>query len=72
MVLAHPDGYRILHGSQAALIATIRSGLGQPQDIARLLRWTEPLRKPPERMLGRGRHDPGGVARPARHLGPDP
>ena len=51
MVLAHPDGYRILHGSQAALIATIRSGLGQPQDIARLLRWTEPLRKPPERML---------------------
>ena len=51
MVLAHPEGYRILHGSQAALIATIRSGLGQPQDIARLLRWTEPLRKPPERML---------------------
>ena len=45
MVLAHPDGYRILHGSQAALIATIRSGIGQPQDIARLLRWTEPLRK---------------------------
>ena len=51
MVLAHPEGYRILHGSQAALIATIRSGLGQPQDIARLLRWTEPLRKPPARML---------------------
>ena len=50
-MLAHPDGYRILHGSQAALIATIRSGLGQPQDIARLLRWSEPLRKPPERML---------------------
>jgi phytoene dehydrogenase-like protein len=51
MVLAHPDGYRILQGSQAALIATIRSGLGQPQDIARLLRWTEPLRKSPERAL---------------------
>ena len=26
MVLAHPEGYRILQGSQAALIATIRSG----------------------------------------------
>ena len=51
MVLAHPEGYRILQGSQAALIATIRSGLGQPQDIARLLRWTDPLRKPPDRML---------------------
>ena len=51
MVLAHPDGYRILQGSQAALIATIRSGLGQPQDIARLLRWTEPLRKTPERAV---------------------
>ena len=51
MVLAHPDGYRILQGSQAALIATIRSGLGQPQDIARLLRWTEPLRKSPERAV---------------------
>jgi predicted NAD/FAD-dependent oxidoreductase len=51
MVLAHPEGYRILHGSQATLIATIRSGLGQPQDIARLLRWSEPLRKSPDRML---------------------
>ncbi len=51
MVLAHPEGYRILQGSQAALIATIRSGLGQPQDIARLLRWTEPMRKNDERLL---------------------
>ncbi len=51
MVLAHPDGYRILHGSQAALIAAIRAGLGQPQDVARLLRWSDPLRKPPDRML---------------------
>src|SRR5690242_13627316 len=51
MVLAHPEGYRILQGSQAALIATIRSGLGQPQDVARLLRWTEPLRKTTERAL---------------------
>jgi phytoene dehydrogenase-like protein len=52
MVLAHPDGYRILQGSQTALIAAIRSGLGQPQDIARLMRWTEPLRKSTERLLG--------------------
>jgi len=51
MVLAHPDGYRILQGSQATLIAAIRSGLGQPQDIARLMRWTDPLRKSPERVL---------------------
>lgn len=51
LVLAHPEGYRILRGTQAALIATIRSGLGQPQDIARLLRWTEPLRKSAERTL---------------------
>jgi phytoene dehydrogenase-like protein len=51
MVLAHPDGYRILQGSQTTLIAAIRSGIGQPQDIARLMRWTEPLRKSSERMV---------------------
>ena len=51
MVLAHPDGYRILQGSQTALIAAIRSGIGQPQDIARLVRWTDPIRKNPERLL---------------------
>ena len=33
------------------LIATLRAGLGQPQDVARLVRWTEPLRKSPERLL---------------------
>jgi glycine/D-amino acid oxidase-like deaminating enzyme len=52
MVLAHPDGYRILQGSQTTLIAAIRGGLGQPQDIARLMRWTDPLRKSKERLLG--------------------
>ena len=52
MVLAHPDGYRILQGSQTALIAAIRSGIGQPQDIARLVRWTDPIRKSRERLLG--------------------
>jgi phytoene dehydrogenase-like protein len=51
MVLAHPDGYRILQGSQVALIAAIRSGIGQPQDVARLMRWSEPLRKSRERLL---------------------
>src|SRR3954447_7674893 len=51
MALAHPDGYRILHGSEAALIATIRSGLGPPQQTARLLRSAAPLREPPARML---------------------
>lgn len=51
MVLAHPEGYRVLQRSQASVIATIRSGLGQPQDIARLVRWTDPLRKPRERLL---------------------
>lgn len=51
MVLAHPDGYRILQGSQTALIAAIRSGLGQPQDVARLMRWSDPLRKSTERLL---------------------
>lgn len=51
MVLAHPEGYRTLQGSQASLIATIRGGLGQPQDVARLVRWSEPLRKTPERIL---------------------
>ncbi len=50
MVLAHPEGYRILQGSQASMIAAIRSGLGQPQDIARLIRWSDPLRRPPERV----------------------
>lgn len=49
IVLAHPEGYRILQGSQATLIAAIRSGLGQPQDIARLLRWSDALRRGPER-----------------------
>ncbi|MCW2761313.1 MAG: FAD-dependent oxidoreductase [Marmoricola sp.] len=51
MVLAHPEGYRILQGSQTALIAAIRAGLGQPQDIARLMRWSDPLRKSQERLL---------------------
>ncbi len=50
MVLAHPEGYRILQGSQASLIAAIRSGLGQPQDIARLVRWSDPLRRPQDRI----------------------
>ncbi len=72
MVLAHPEGYRILQGSQAALIATIRSGLGQPQDIARLLRWTEPLRKTPERAVAGADMTLARVAGPARHLRPDP
>lgn len=52
IVLAHPEGYRVLQGSQTALIAAIRSGLGQPQDIARLMRWTDPLRRSRERLLG--------------------
>ena len=51
MVLAHPDGYRVLGGSQTAMIAAIRAGIGQPQDIARLIRWTDPLRKSTERLL---------------------
>ena len=51
MVLAHPEGYRILQGSQASLIATIRAGLGQPQDIARLIRWSDPLRRGRDRLL---------------------
>ena len=51
VVLAHPEGYRILQGSQASLIAAIRSGLGQPQDVARLIRWTDPMRKPEDRLL---------------------
>jgi phytoene dehydrogenase-like protein len=50
MVLAHPEGYRILQGSQASMIAAIRSGLGQPQDIARLIRWSDPLRRPADRV----------------------
>ena len=52
MVLAHPDGYRVLQGSQTALIAAIRSGIGQPQDIARLMRWSDPLRKSSDRLQG--------------------
>jgi phytoene dehydrogenase-like protein len=51
MVLAHPEGYRILQGSQASLIATLRSGLGQPQDIARLVRWSEPMRRGDAHLL---------------------
>ena len=51
MVLARPQGYRVLQGSQTALIAAIRSGIGQPQDIARLVRWSDPLRKSQERLL---------------------
>src|SRR6195952_3833704 len=52
MVLPPPGGCRILQGPQTALIAWIRSGLGQPQDIARLMRWTDPLRKSTERLPG--------------------
>ena len=51
MVLAHPDGYRVLQGSQTVLIAAIRAGLGRPQDVARLMRWSDPLRKSNERLL---------------------
>ncbi|SDS90299.1 Flavin containing amine oxidoreductase [Nocardioides scoriae] len=50
MVLAHPEGYRVLSGSQPALISVIRSGLGQPQDVARLVRWSDPMRRSPERI----------------------
>jgi glycine/D-amino acid oxidase-like deaminating enzyme len=50
MVLAHPEGYRVLQGSHAALVSAIRSGLGQPQDVARLLRWSDPMRRPVERI----------------------
>ncbi len=51
MVLANPEGYRILQGSQASLISAIRAGLGQPQDVARLVRWSDPVRRPTERLL---------------------
>ncbi len=51
LVLANPEGYRILQRTQASVIATLRSGLGQPQDVARLVRWTDPLRKSQERLL---------------------
>ena len=51
VVLAHPEGYRILQGSQTSLIAVLRAGLGDPHDIARLVRWTEPLRRPRDRVL---------------------
>lgn len=50
LVLAHPEGYRILQNSQASIIATIRGGLAEPQDVARLVRWTEPLRRPEDRL----------------------
>lgn len=82
MVVAHPEGYRILQGSQASLVHALRSGLGQPQDIARLMRWSDPVRRPPERIasgadmtLGESldRHGLGGrlreeVLRPAFRL----
>ncbi len=51
MVLAHPDSYRVLQGSQVALIAAIRSGIGQPQDVVRLIRWSDPMRRSRERLL---------------------
>lgn len=51
LVLAHPEGYRILQNSQASIIATIRGGLAHPQEVARLVRWTEPLRRPEGRLL---------------------
>lgn len=82
LVIAHPEGYRVLQGSHAALVHGIRGGLGQPQDIARLLRWSEPMRRAPERIgagadmtLGESldRHGLGGrlreeVLRPAFRL----
>lgn len=50
LVVASPAGYRILQGSQAALIHAVRAGLGEPQDVARLMRWSDPMRRPPERI----------------------
>ncbi len=51
LVLADPEGYRILQNSQASVIATLRGGIAHPQDVARLVRWTDPLRRPEDRML---------------------
>lgn len=50
LVVASPQGYRILQGSQAALIHAVRAGLGEPQDVARLMRWSDPMRRPTERI----------------------
>lgn len=50
LVLAHPEGYRMLRGSQPAVISALRSGLGQPQDVARLIRWSDPMRRTPDRI----------------------
>lgn len=50
LVVASPAGYRVLQGSQAALVHAVRAGLGEPQDVARLLRWSDPVRRPPERV----------------------
>jgi phytoene dehydrogenase-like protein len=52
LVIAHPDGYRLLHGSQPAVLAALR-GFGTPRDIARLVRWADPLLRDPARVLSR-------------------
>ena len=50
MVLAHPDGYRVLHGSQTALIAAIRVRHRPAPGHRPADGWSEPLRKSRERL----------------------
>lgn len=50
VVLTASDGYFVLKGPQASLVAAMRNGIGEPADIAKLIRWSEPLRRPEDRM----------------------
>lgn len=50
IVVASARGYRVLKGPQPSLIAGLRAAGGQPADVARLMRWSEPLRMPPDRI----------------------
>lgn len=52
IVLAHPQGYRVVRGTQTSLVSAIRAGLGEPRDVARLVRWIQPVRRSPRRGGG--------------------
>lgn len=52
MVLADPEAFWLLRPPQLAFVSAIRNGIGTQADIARLIRWSDPIRRGEDRILG--------------------
>ncbi|HNA98736.1 MAG TPA: FAD-dependent oxidoreductase [Marmoricola sp.] len=51
MVLADPGSFWLLRPPQLAFVSAIRNGIGSQADIARLIRWSDPMRHGEDRIL---------------------